>query len=89
MLMTTEGLMVPTIHMNGTSRESLIEQLCNAVDAMHDAGKLLAAAAPNGRDYYPQGNDAIYKASKDHEARMASLRKIIDELSAIAYEIGA
>lgn len=81
------NLAIPTIHLNGTSRETLIEQLCDAVHALHEAGRKLAAAAPNGRDYYPAGAGAINVAMDQHEARMKKLREIIAELEAIAEAI--
>lgn len=77
-------LAVPTIHMNGTSKNALLEQYCDAITALHDAGRKLAAAAPNGRDYYVQGGDAIRRAMDQHDARMRKLREIINELEKIA-----
>lgn len=83
--MTT--LAIPTVHLNGTSRESLTEQLCDAVHALHEAGRKLATASPNGRDYYTQGNGALNVAMNQHETRMNKLREIISELEAIAEKI--
>lgn len=77
-------LAIPTIHLNGTSREALLEGYCEAVHALHEAGRKLAAAAPNGRDYYPQAAGAINVAMDQHEARMTKLREIITELETIA-----
>jgi hypothetical protein len=51
----------PTIHLNGTSAETL-------------------ARAPNGRDYYPQGPDAIKTANHEHLQRMSRLRTTLDEM---------
>jgi hypothetical protein len=82
--MSDVDLMVPTIHMNGTSKESLLEGICEAVNKLHDAGRALAAACPNGRDYYTQGPGAISVALDQHEARMKKLREIIGELEQIA-----
>jgi hypothetical protein len=56
---TTTTLAVPTIHLNGTSRESLMEDLLGAYHALTEAIAALGRACPNGRDYYPQGNDAL------------------------------
>ena len=80
-------LAIPTVHMNGTSREALVEGLCEAVHALHEAGRKLAAAAPNGRDYYVQGSAATGVAMDQHEARMNKLREIITELETIAEAI--
>jgi hypothetical protein len=76
-------LQIPTVHLNGTGKDQLLEQVCEAVHALHEAGRALAAAAPNGRDYYLQTGDAIGSAMKQHEARMTKLREIIKELETI------
>lgn len=46
------ALAVPTIHLNGTGRDSLIDGLCTASDAINSAYEALKQTAPNGRDYY-------------------------------------
>jgi ethanolamine utilization cobalamin adenosyltransferase len=54
------------------------------VHALHEAGRKLAAASPNGRDYYVQGSASMTAAMSQHEARMNKLREIIKELETIA-----
>lgn len=73
-------MMVPTIHLNGTSAERLLEALEAAYIAVGEAQQKLAEAAPNGRDYYPQGADALYKAQDEHFARMQRLEDVKREL---------
>jgi hypothetical protein len=80
--MTTE-LMIPTVHLNGTSKQALLDQLGDAIDAVHEAGRKLAAACPNGRDYYTQGSGATLLAVAQHEARMAKLKDVATELETI------
>jgi len=82
--MATEELAVPTIHLNGTSKHALLEQLCEAINAIHEAGKKLAAAYPNGRDFYLQGPNAIVVALRQHDARMQKLKDVATELETIA-----
>ena len=77
-------MMLPTIHFNGTSKEALLEGYCEAINAIVEAGRKLAAAAPNGRDYYPQGPKAIQTALDEHDARANKLREVIIELEQIA-----
>lgn len=79
----------PTIHLNGTSRESLLESYMAAGDAITVAIQQLIQAAPNGRDYYPQGDGALREAMRQHEERIASLRKVMEELQEIAEAIAA
>ena len=68
------SLAIPTIHMNGTSKKALLTDYCDAIDALHEAGRKLAATCPNGRDYYTQGNTALGAALNQHENRMNKLR---------------
>jgi hypothetical protein len=45
----------PTIHLNGTSADSLLRDDEAAHDAVTQAISALAQVAPHGRDYYVQG----------------------------------
>jgi len=60
-----DAVILPTIHHNGTSAQALYDQ---AIDVARAARQLLTAmqsAWPNGRDYYPQGEDALKVASAE------------------------
>ena len=76
-------MITPTIHLNGTSADELIEQLDRAQRAVLDATKALAQAAPNGRDYYPQGATAAVQAIGEHRVRLTALAGIRTDLLAI------
>ena len=80
-------MMVPTIHLNGTSRESLLEGYEKAHRAVRAALKEVAEIGPNGRDFYPQGPDALSKASDEHRARMNALSNILRDLEALGEAI--
>lgn len=77
-------LAIPTVHNNGTSKQALLDQLGEAILAVHAAGRKLAAACPHGRDYYVQGDGVIHTAMRQHEARLAALKSVTDELQIIA-----
>ena len=77
-------MMLPSIHLNGTSKESLFEDNRDAMFAIQEAIAALIKAAPHGRDYYPQGPGAYAKARDEHMARLAALGKIADDLHNIA-----
>ena len=77
----------PTIHLNGTGKESLLQQTLDAAHAIQAAMDALSNAMPNARDYYPQGPDAIKQAYAEHTARMDMLRQIYDDLFALAEHI--
>lgn len=74
----------PTIHLNGTSRAALLESYCDAGAAVRQALDKLADAAPNGRDYYTQGGDAIGVAVAEHVDRLRRLESVLAELSELA-----
>lgn len=78
---------IPTIHMNGTSKGSLIEALCKASHALNDAYKALRATAPNGRDYYQQGPEAMKAAVAEHHARLRKLDEVKGEVDSMAQAI--
>ena len=52
-------LTLPTIHNNGTSPEDLAKGFLDGMRAISAAADLLCNAGPNGRDYYPQGSEAL------------------------------
>ena len=72
--------MVPTIHTNGTSANELREQLQAAIEALHTAQRMLVQAAPNGRDYYPQGNSATEAAIAQYQRGWTDLSRMLTEL---------
>ena len=81
-------LMLPTIHLNGTSVRDLITDNLKASNAIQAAIDALREAGPNGRDYYPQDRPgamggAIATASNEHQARVAALQGALDELTTI------
>lgn len=70
---------LPIVHLNGTSKETLVSLRAVAIDALHAAGQHLAAMAPNGRDYYPV-DGLMAQAQAQHDRRMATLHALIDEI---------
>ena len=74
-------VIVPTVHLNGTSGESLIEQL-NTVDLALDAAMTaMADATPHDRDYYVQADpDAGAKARHAHIERMKRIEAVQHEI---------
>jgi len=73
-------MITPTIHMNGTSGRDLAEGYSKAARAVDAAIDAIAQAGPNGRDYYPQGPEAMTKAVEEHSARLYALRQVHTEL---------
>ena len=85
--MKSEPLAIPTIHTNGTPKDTLIDCYLDAIMVLHDAGSALARTYPNARDYYTQGSGATSVAMDQHEARMFQLREIIKELQQLVEAI--
>lgn len=74
----------PTIHMNGTSPDDLLEQYRNAMDAIQAAGEMLAQCGPNGRDYYPQSPEALTSAIDEHRSRRERIEAVFEEVQELA-----
>lgn len=74
---------LPTIHLNGTPKDRLIEDLCEASQALDLAYEAMKRTGPNGRDYYPQGPGALESAIDEHSDRLRRLdavKREVDEL---------
>ncbi len=80
-------MQLPCIHLNGTSKVSLITALCTASDALYVACKALRQTAPNGRDFYPLGPGAFSKAEEEHRSRLQRLDAIKAEIDALTIAI--
>jgi hypothetical protein len=80
-------MITPTIHLNGTSQDALLEQVTAAATAVFRACVALNQASPHGRDYYPQGENAFTQARAEHADRMARLTDVYRELEVIAQAI--
>lgn len=78
----------PTIHMNGTSLDRLMEYNQRAINALQEALETMAQTGPNGRDYYPQGPEAMQAAQAEHYARMLKVQEVMRELNEIGEYLG-
>jgi len=77
------NLIVPCVHMNGTSKPDLENQLEEAYLAIGNAIDALKKAAPNARDYYVYDSGAYEEAREQHFARMEKLYRVQNELGTI------
>ena len=80
-------MILPTIHLNGTSKSRLVESLCDASAAIEAAYRSLKQTAPNGRDYYPQGEKALEQATAEHFARLQKLDDVKQEVDRLTLAI--
>ena len=80
---------IPTVHLNGDSYNSLFESHEEAMDTVAVAIHAVGGTAPNGRNFYCQGDDAfaIETATNEHQDRMRRLREVYEELQEITIGI--
>ena len=79
----------PHVHLNGTSKWELIDHQIAVMDAADALLTALRAANPNGRDYYPLGDEALVRAAAEHKARVAQAQAIRAEAEVLALAIQA
>jgi hypothetical protein len=79
---------VPTVHLNGTSGEELMEQFRKVTDALRNAVAVLTENFPNARDYYVQEDpNAFTKAKDEWEAARGTLIEMREKFFATAIYI--
>lgn len=74
-------VVAPIIHMNGSSKDRLIEALSNAYDKFSEAYDALRQCAPNGRDYYLE-DGRFDKARDQHIRRLGAVAGVMESLDA-------
>ena len=78
----------PMVHLNGTSREALLEGYIDCVNAVRHAIEVVQKNAPNARDYdyyFVPGTWAA--ALAQHETRLAKLESVLAELREIGEHV--
>lgn len=83
----SENIMLPSIHVNGTSARQLLDDYHDAAHHLQEALNALDRCAPNGRDYYPQGQFAINRAIEEHVRRTSWIRSALAEIEAIGEHV--
>ncbi len=84
-------MMVPTIHLNGTSGEELVRQMSTLARSLRDVLQALQDATPHGRDYYPQDDvrgvcgqgAAFMTARQEHISRYNRIESVLNEVEAM------
>ena len=76
-------MITPTLNINGSSADDLIQPRIAAYDALQDGIKALQQVTPNGRDY-PGDNDRCVADRQAHYDRLAALHAIAAEIVAEA-----
>lgn len=81
------NLLAPRIHLNGTSRQELFDGYLTALEGVRTAIEVAQKTAPNGRDYYVIGPDAIRTAQAQHADRLEQLLKVQEAFEALALAV--
>lgn len=74
---------MPTLHLNGSGYERLHALHVEAWNALRLAKDRLYDAAPHGRDFYVQGDDAFAEARRQHDDRVGRINSVLGEVEAI------
>ncbi len=80
-------MIVPTVSLNGTSQEDLVEQHRAAADATMTAIGLLRRAYPNARDFQLDPPETLKWAQREATARELKLTSVRNELMELALAI--
>ena len=76
-------MIAPRVHLNGTSRGSLLASIIEASQTISLAIDALRNTAPHGRDYYVISDNAYTQARTEYEARLTRLHETNNELIAM------
>ena len=76
---------LPTIHLGGTSRATLLDDIADALNALRDALHALSITTPSTRDYPKPGDISL--AMAQHLDRKKRLESVIAELEGLAEHI--
>jgi hypothetical protein len=79
-------MITPTININGSSADDLIQPRMDAYAILREAKILLQRVTPNGRDY-PGDVDKCVADREAHYARLSQINAIMAEIIAEAVNI--
>lgn len=78
-----EKVIIPTIHLNGSSKNYLKELNYAAYRAVNDALNECIKAAPHARDYYVQSEGSYEQARLQHRAQLEKLTSVCNYFQSI------
>lgn len=80
------ALIIPVIHLNGTSRERLVDAVTTVLGHLREARLAMREMSPNGRDYYTAPG-RMELAVDQHWRWMKEADELISELDEYACAI--
>ena len=72
-------LVLPIVHFNGTSAETLRHQRENVYFVLQQSLEVMRGMSPNGRDYYLEPG-RLEKAEEQHARRCRTIAALMDEI---------
>ena len=84
---TTNIMTLPTIHLNGTGKETLIEEIDQVYASMSKLMGDFADVTCHPRDYYPQGEDAYPAARQQRQEMFDKLVEVSAYIDALRYHL--
>jgi hypothetical protein len=82
-------MITPTIHMNGDTAKTLTGQWKAVYTASNALLEALRLARPHGRNFYPQGEQAISIAQNEHQQREQAVLTIVEDIGKMMKAIRA
>jgi hypothetical protein len=80
-------MIFPTIHLNGTSKQQLLDDYCDVSHALNAAIEKMIENGPNARDYYIDSPHAFRQAIKEHHDRIEKIHAVKAEIDQITEHI--
>lgn len=74
---------IPTIHMNGSSAERLLEGYQEILEKAAELMSAMGEAPLNARDYYPQGPAAWGEADDEFRSYVVAVRTLIKHFNEV------
>lgn len=74
-------VIAPTVHLNGTSAEALVEGYLSACGKVRDALEALDECSPNARDYSPSTFAAAVAQHVEHIRALTAVRDALYQLA--------
>jgi hypothetical protein len=81
------NLVTPTVHLNGTTGQHLLDQQLDVIHALENVLTVMSQACPNARDFYPQGEGVALEARGAYNERRKVITNMIAEYETIAINI--
>ena len=83
------ALILPSVHLNGTSREMLLDGYTDAYRKLIEFREAFNSIEHNARDYYVQGPDAYSQARNLRDAQFQHIVDLMSYLEAHLLHLGA